>query len=262
MFHFFVTLPKFALIILLIVVFNLTTQFILFLFNKYSIRGILKGSSGSAEYTSALNGVFSIILAFVFIGVWQDHTRVNEIVIKESTLIWDIARNIEAYPEEQKKNAVPAFNNYIEEVIYKEYDSVILKGKPDINALIKLKIFNDIILSYEPKTYGQLALHQEILRLFSEYRNIREDRIDNNQALIADILWEILIVISILYIFLLCLADIKSYAYHSFILFIFSTCLSMIFALLILYDHPFLGSQAVDYSNIKKVYESYIKLNY
>ena len=186
----------------------------------------------------------------------------NEIVIKEASLIWDISRNIDAYPAEQKSKAVPAFNDYIKEVVYKEYDSVVLKGKYDKKALVKLKKFSDIILFYEPVSNGQLAIHQEVMRLLSEYRDIREDRIKNNEALIANILWEILIIISILYVFLLCLADIKNYSYHAFILFIFTTCLSMIFALLVLYDQPFLGSEAIDYTYLKKIYEEVILQNY
>jgi hypothetical protein len=181
-------------------------------------------------------------------------------VLQESELILDINTNINGYEEGQKKIAVAAFHDYIEEVIYKEYDSITLKDKQDINAVKKLNIFNNIILAYEPKTNGQLALQQEILKLVTEYKNIRQARCNNNQPLIANILWEVLVFISLLYVILLCFSNVEDYKVHAFLVFIFSCSISTIFALLILYDRPFSGPEAINYHYLKDAYEIYIKI--
>jgi hypothetical protein len=259
MVDFLLTLPRFAIIIILAIVFNIFSQGLLFLLHKYSLRGIFKGQNSDVFITS-LNIVFSLIIAFVFIGVWQSHSNVNHIVLKESELIVDINTNINGYIDVQKNKAVPAFRDYVEEVVYKEYDSIHLKNKQDINAVNKLNKFNNIILAYEPATNGQLALQQEILKLVSEYKNIRRERCNNNEPLIENILWDVLLFITFIYIFLLCFSDIEKYNSHAFLVFVFSCSISTIFALLILYDRPFTGPQAIDYSYLKDVYDNFIKL--
>jgi len=259
MLDFLLSLPRFALILLLALVFNIFSQSFLFIIHKYSLRGYLKGNE-TGSFTSAINGIFSIIIAFVFIGVWQSHSNVNSIVLQEAELILDINTNINGYEENQKKIAVVAFHDYVEEVIYKEYDSIILKDKQDINAIKKLNTFNNIILAYEPKTNGQLALQQEVLKLMTEYKNIRQERCNNNQPLIANILWEVLIFISLLFVILLCFSDVENYKVHAFLVFIFSCSISTIFALLILYDRPFSGPEAINYHYLKDAYEIYIKM--
>jgi len=258
MVDFLLTLPRFAIILILAIVFNIFGQTLLFLLNKYSLRGIFKGQN-SDVFISSLNIIFSLIIAFVFIGVWQSHSDVTNVVLKESELIVDINTNINGYAEEQKKLAVPAFRDYVEEVVYKEYDSIHLKNKQDINAINKLNNFNNIILAYEPTTNGQLALHQEILKLVSDYKNIRRERCNYNEPLIANILWDILIFITFLYVFLLCLSHIEKYSVHAFLVFIFTCSLSTIFALLILYDRPFSGPQAIDYTLLIEAFVNYIK---
>jgi len=258
MVDFLLTLPRFAIIIILAIVFNIVSQTLLFILDKYSLRGIFKGQN-SDVFVSSLNIVFSLIIAFVFIGVWESHSNVSNIVLKESELIVDINTNISSYADSQRKVAVPAFRDYVEEVVYKEYDSIHIKNKQDLNAVAKLNKFNNIILAYEPRTNGQLALQQEILKLVSEYKNIRRDRCNNNESLIANILWDILIFITFLYVFLLCLSDIEKYKVHAFLVFIFTFSLSTIFALLILYDRPFSGPQSIDFTFLKDVYVNYIK---
>ena len=168
-------------------------------------------------------------------------------------------RTTQALPAAVSDKYHEALKLYVEEVIEIEWPAM-EKGNDNIQALKKLKMFNDLVVPYIPKNNGELNAHAEILRPLSEYRELRRDRVMSIKPLIANILWFLLIFNSIIITLLLCLADIKSYRIHSFVFILFSSAVSVIFSLLILYNYPFSGPQAISVEPIKKLLEVYFPL--
>jgi hypothetical protein len=246
------------LVIVIAISFIVITQFLLYIMHKTNLRGSLIGG-GQGSFVTALNAIFAIIIGFVTIGVWQSHSRINQIVDKETNNIWNLYRTTQALPQPVRDKCHEALKLYVEEVIEKEWPAM-SKGNDNIQALKKLKAFNDLVVPYIPQNNGELNAHAETLRLLSEYRELRRDRVMSIKPLIANLLWFLLIFNSLMITLLLCLADIKSYRIHSFAFILFSSALSVIFSLLILYNYPFSGPQAISVEPFKKLLEVYFPL--
>ena len=257
---FFLSLSSLQLALLLAITFIFIGQVLLYIVQKHIQKKYLVGWGTYDGFASTLGGIFSIILAFVTISVWQSHAAVNNLVGKEANAIYNIYRTVDAYSPVERREAREKLKEYIEEVVETEW-SFMEQRIPDKKALEKLKSFHDLIIHIEPKNNTELSAHQEVLRLMSEYRELRRNRVMTTEPLIGDILWVVLICNLLVFAIALCFVEVDNYLVHSMQLALCSLVISAIFSLLILYNYPFLGPEAVTVKPFKSILEVYVPLH-
>jgi hypothetical protein len=247
---------EFAL--LMAAIFIIAGQLLLFLIQKYIKKKYLIGwGNVDSEFLAAITGIFSLILAFVTISVWQSHSDINNIVSKEANAIYNIYRTIDAYPPIERDQAKEKLRDYVKEVIHSEWPAM-ANGAPDTKTIEKAKAFHDLVIHFSPKNNQELAAHQEVLRLMSEYRELRRNRVMTIEPLIGGLLWFVLLsTLSVFYI-ALCFLEIKGYQIHALQVALLSVAISATFSLLVLYDYPFLGPQGISVDPFKSVLEVYM----
>jgi len=256
---FLLSLSSLQLVLFLAITFIFIGQVLLYIVQKHIKKSYLVGWGTYESFAQTVGGIFSIILAFVTISVWQSHGAISDLVGKEANAIYNIYRTVDAFSPVDRREAKERLTEYLQEVVETEW-SFMEKGIPDKKALQKLKSFHDLVIHIEPKNNTELSAYQEVLRLMSEYRELRRNRVMTTEPLIGDILWLVLISNLLVFAIALCFVEVESYPVHSMQLALCSLGISGIFSLLILYNYPFLGPVAVSAEPFKSILEIYVPL--
>jgi len=251
------SLPWWAILLLLLVFFIGVGQAILFLTLKYVTN--FKLSEGFSVGETAMSGVFALILAFVTIGVWESHNKLEDIVGREANALLNIYRTLDAYPSALRDEERNNIKIYLQSVINEEWPHL---ERDEITAVTVPKIVAILqpIVQYNPTNYRELAAQSENLRIISQFRELHRNRLEGSKSLIGFFVWTALLATSFIFILFLCLLQIQSRHLHRILLLLSSSSLAWIFFILILYDRPFTGPAAISpqpFILLLKIYFNY-----
>ena len=207
-----------------------------FLFNEVTDYGQI--------FASAIGVMFALILAFVAVATWQNYNRVTDGVLKEANSLHNVYRNLGAYPESFRLEIQERIRQYVQCVIKDEWPKQ-AQALQDENAHKLITHINAVILSFYPRDNREMALHQETLKIVSEYRGLRHDRIIGGRPNITLSMWITLVGGTILYLVFLCFFDIPCFKHHAFMIGMFGAFVALVYCLLIVYNFPFTDPGAI-----------------
>jgi hypothetical protein len=210
-------------------------------------------------FSSAIGVVFALILAFVAVAVWQNYEKVDDDVFREANSLHNIYRNLEAYPEPVRTKAKDLIREYVQVVIKDEWPKL-AQARQDDNAHQLLNRIKALILTFNPRNNGELALHQETLRQLSEYSGLRHNRIIGGRHNLGPPIWLTLIGGTVLYLLFLCFLDIPDARHHAIMIGSLAAFLGLVYFLLVTYNYPFTNPAAVSSDSFKELQE-YWKLD-
>jgi hypothetical protein len=224
----------------------LSLCFLVFLFFQKISPKYLFGDDGPyAGYIyNAMGVVFSLIFAFITVLVWQSYNSVADSVTKEASHLNNIYRLYSAFPPEIEKSGQESLRSYTKIVIEDEWP-LMKKDQFSPEAFKKLLAMEALIIKYQPQSSGQSNAHQQMLRLITEYTDLRRSRIYNAQFALGRPALIGLISSSFIFLFFSCLFKMGSVRTHLVMLtFLGLTIVGVVYFLLI-YIHPFLGPLAI-----------------
>jgi hypothetical protein len=188
--------------------------------------------------------MFALILAFVAVATWQNYNKVADDVLKEANSLHNVYRNMGAYPEPFHSEIKELIRKYVQRVIKDEWPKQ-AQALQDEAAHKLITHINAVILSFYPSDSREMALHQETLRIVSEYRGLRHDRIIGGRPNLTPSMWITLIGGTILYLIFLCFFDIPCFKHHAFMIGMFGAFVALVYSLLIVYNFPFTEPGAI-----------------
>jgi hypothetical protein len=210
-------------------------------------------------FASAIGVVFALILAFVAVAVWQNFEKVDDDVFREANSLHNIYRNIEAYPEPVRSRIKDLIHEYVQVVIRDEWPKLAL-ARQDDNAHQLLNRIKALILTFNPRNNGELALHQETMRQLSEYSGLRHNRIIGGRHNLGTPIWLTLIGGTVLYLLFLCFLDIPDARHHAIMIGSLAAFLGLVYFLLVTYNYPFTAPGGISSASFKELQE-YWKLD-
>jgi hypothetical protein len=210
-------------------------------------------------FSSAIGVVFALILAFVAVAVWQNYDKVDDNVFREANSLHNIYRNLEVYPEPVKTEAKNLIRQYVQVVIKDEWPKL-AQSRQDDNAHQLLNRIKSLILTFNPRTNGELVLHQETVRQLSEYSGLRHNRIIGGRHNLRPPIWLTLIGGTVLYLLFLCFLDIPDERHHAVMIGSLAAFLGLVFFLLVTYNYPFTKPGGIPSDSFKELPE-YWKLD-
>ena len=257
MITFISNLPVFALLPLFVLSFVLASLGLLFFIHKQLAWLVFTDSVKYADiFSNCLTMIFGFMLAFITVAAWENHNDLGDTVSKETNTLQNMYRTLEGYPPEFQEEGKKKLKIYVSEVIEKEWPAMAL-DQYDVSAYQKLRGYHNHIIQFQPKNNGEIAAHQEELRLFSSYRELRRDRVEGTKPIIDKGMWSVLILSAVLFMLFLCLFKKSSLFVHALMIKFVATSLSLIYFLLVIYDHPFIGSSPLSPEPFQKLLDYY-----
>ncbi len=217
-----------------------------FLFNEVTDYGQI--------FASAIGVMFALILAFVAVATWQNYNKVDDDVIREANSLHNVYRNLGAYPEPFRSKMQELIRHYVQYVIKDEWPKQ-AQALQDETAHKLITQINATILSFYPSDNREIALHQETMRIVSEYRALRHGRIIGGRPNITPSMWITLIGGTIIYLIFLCFFDIPCFKHHAFMIGMFGAFVALVYCLLIVYNFPFTDPGAISSEPFQKLIE-------
>jgi hypothetical protein len=224
----------------------LSLCFLVFLFfQKISPKHLFGDDGPYAGYIfNAMGVVFSLIFAFITVLVWQNYNNVSDSVNKEAGHLNNIYRLYSAFPPEIEKSGQESLRSYTKIVIEDEWP-LMKKDQFSPEAFKKLLVMEDQIIKYQPQSSGQSNAHQQMLRLITEYTELRRSRIYNAQFALGRPAMIGLISSSFIFLFFSWLFKMGSVRTHLIMLAFLGFIIVGVVYFLLIYIHPFLGPMAI-----------------
>jgi uncharacterized Tic20 family protein len=191
-----------------------------------------------ANFFAASCLLYSLLLAFVIIAVWEDYEDVNSVIIEETEKLLDIREQATELPPmiAQKINGGM--------ILYAQHEIARMKGKEDTVA-------RGILLRLRSKLYllDSFSVNHKIIDNIKDdikdIVNLRHKRDSHVNSHIPHLVWVVLITGSIVVVIFsyMFLAGTERSEYLFLTLFVgmISMCLFLVYAL----DHPFYGTSGV-----------------
>lgn len=228
-----------------VVLFVLVSLSLLFAIQKLLKRLHFDNHTDFGEiFSDAIGVIFSLILAFVTISVWENYNNTSDVVSREASTLHSMYRNLDSYPPGIRDAGQQDLRDYVREVIDVEWPMLANDQRDPLTYPLLRKV-NALIVDYKPTTLGELPVQQEMLRLLSTYRELRRDRVEGAKGLLDSAMWTVLLTSCFITIVYSCMFKMQDIRIHAFMLSSLAASLGLIFALLLSYSSPYSGPSAI-----------------
>jgi hypothetical protein len=245
--------------ILVPVIFIITSFILFFVAQKYFNHALYRDHLPFASsFSSAIGIVFGLFIGYAAISAWQGFKETSAVIEKEAYSLNSIYRILVAYPPDIRSHEEALLTKYVEGVIEKEWP-LMREDKFEIATDKTLAEFTEILLLYNPKNNGELVAQQEVLRLISEYRQLRLHRIWASKYDLGSPLNICLAICAFLLMLHYSLYSMPNKTHHITMLLFLSTSMALLFYLIYEYHTPFSGLNAIEPTAFIRVSENWKK---
>lgn len=244
------TLPASFLCILFVLGVIMLSQGGLVIFNWWHNRQKWQQSNEVAGIMfGALGLIYSLVLAFVIVAVWNNYDELEQTIEKESDKINNILAHTATLPDSLKQRLSNNLSHYCNQVLKKEWKMQKTGDEEHPSAIPSLRL---MLLHSQPESKLQENIFSVIDQDLSDISDLRRARLNHTRSHVPDLVWLILkagSIMMILFSYFLNVSSLKlKRIYLLFMVSNIAMCLFLVYTL----DHPFSGSAQVS----RKPYEN------
>lgn len=196
---------------------------------------------------------YGVMVGLIAVGVWEQFSSADEKVALEASAVAAVYRDISAYPEPDRArlqtDLVKYTRNVIDEAWPQQQKGIIPTKGTDI-----LTKFQHHLSWFQPVTPSQNILHAETLRAFNHLVELRRMRLHNVDTGLPAAVWVVVALGAVLTTSVSWFFNTRSFIVHFWMVSITSLLLGCIIWLLVVLDHPFLGSVSIGPGAFEQVY--------
>lgn len=199
-----------------------------------------------------LGAMYSVLLAFVVVTVWQNYDKSNAGVQKEAIYMADLYRDSEALAPEFRQKLVAQLRLYRQALVDYEWKTMqVGQGSPQVEKIMR-QIW-DLYVRYTPKSQTELVFFNESVQKLNLFRELRRQRIMDSGNGIVPILWIVLIIgaLSIIsFTFLFGAENIKAQIVMGVLV---SATIGLVLFTIVVLDFPFTGGVRITAEPFQKI---------
>lgn len=241
-------------LLLIIAIFIAGALSIFFIVQKYLPFLTIDDTGHATIFSFAIGTIFGLTLAFITVSTWQNYNRINSIVVQEATTLTTIYRSLDAFQPALRDKSAQLLKNYVEQVIQNEWP-LMAKNQFDDKYFADFYQFQLLMLRHNPINSSEVIAQQEELRLISEYYKLRLERITNSKATLDHSMTITLCLGAFVFIFYHSLYVMTKRRHHVLMISLLATSLGFIFFLIVSYNTPFSGPNAIGPDKLNQMLE-------
>jgi hypothetical protein len=236
--------------ILFIGSFVLFAQIGLYSFNLVYRQPAKQGNEVAGIMFGGISLIYSLVLAFVIVAVWENYEGLNKTIENETDKINGIMSHTSTLPDSLKFPVNIALYNYCNQVVKQEWRMKTTNEQDQPSAIPALRM---MLLKHYPGDKMQEGVFNVIDGDLSAISDLRRDRLSHNRSQVPPIVWLILKIGSIMLVVFSYFFNVPSQNLKRIYLFFLSSFIGMCMFLLYTLDHPFNGSSAISYLPYKNI---------
>ncbi|MDN3550028.1 DUF4239 domain-containing protein [Mucilaginibacter aquaedulcis] len=230
--------------ILLVGTFVLLAQIGLYVFNLIYRQPAKQGNEVAGIMFGGISMIYSLVLAFVIVAVWENYEGLNKTIENETDKINSIMAHTSTLPDSLKTPLNFALYNYCNQVVKQEWRMKAANEQDQPSAIPGLRM---MLLKHHPADKMQEGVFNVIDLDLSAISDLRRDRLSHNRSQVPPIVWLILKIGSVMLVVFSYFFNVPSQNLKRIYLFFLSSFIGMCMFLLYTLDHPFNGSSAISY---------------
>ena len=247
-----VTLPVPAACALFTAGIVILSQVGLWLFHRWPAHVWLAQSNEVAGMVfGAIGIIYSLILAFVIVAVWEDYNNLNKAIQTETDKLNSILAHSSALPDSLRQVVGKSIYNYCDQVIEQEWHM----QQTHVNHPSAIPLLRQELLTVSSENEAQARVFNVIDQDLSSISDQRRNRLLHTHSQMPDLIWYVLkagTILLILFAYFLQVPSLKlKRIYLGFLVTAISMCMFLIYAL----DHPFDQQQGVSCEAYRTVQE-------
>lgn len=195
---------------------------------------------------ATVSTIYTVLLAFVVVIVWQQLTDAGARVETEATRLSNILRNAQAFAPSDEASLRGAVHDYIRNTSTREWATMAEGRGADPVTNTSYEAIWDAVYAIEPSGPKQEAFHAEMVTRLNELGAARRSRILGSQASIPPVMWLLLLVGGGMVLVLSYLLPHGSWKGSYLALGATGAVISITLFLIFAMDHPYTGELRVD----------------
>ncbi|HEX5153415.1 MAG TPA: DUF4239 domain-containing protein [Parafilimonas sp.] len=233
-----ISVPQYVACILFVTASVIASQLALTLFNKWAARYKLEFHNEVAAIVfGGISLIYSLVLAFVIVAVWDDYTDLEKTIEAEADKLNAIIEHTEALPDSIQASIKQTIYSYCDEVVNNEWQmsakTKVVEKPNTMRGLRRQLLITDV---EDKKEQNVLAVIDNNL---STLDDLRRDRLNHSHSQVPSMVWFILdtgSIMMIVFFFFLSMPSLKlKRIYLSFLVGCMAMCMFLVYTL----DHPF-----------------------
>lgn len=245
--YYMVQINPIILFFLMVFAGGLITGLITYLFRKFIKVNILRAHNEvTGFFFMAIASFYALLIGFVVFAVWEQLNEIESNVSKEASSALSLYRNIKYYPDTlESKQLLNVYVDFVYNVVNEEIPNM-ARMEPNRKTG---ESFNKVFYKMEnlnPKNPYQIELIAGLFHDLNELAMYRGLRTSSIEAEIPLPLWLTIIFGAIITIICALLVDIGHLGLHVLLNGLLGAFISMLFFVIVQFDHPFSGSLAIE----------------
>lgn len=218
--------------------------------------GVNDAISGTVQ---AIGVFYGITVGLIAVGVWNTNSNAHDLVSKEAASIGSLYRDVSGYPEPVRSSLQAGLGEYthavIDQVWPAQRQGIILDAGTRI-----LNQFQNTLVTFEPATAGQAALHSETLRAYNNMIEARRLRINAVGDGLSQVMWMVIWVGAAISIGVAYLYKIDDPKLHLILVGLMAGFLAFVIFMIVINDRPFSGPNGIPPRSYQLILDKLIDL--
>jgi hypothetical protein len=247
-------IPTEILCVLFVVLIVALSQAVLVVFNtRYGKRSMPYNNEITGIIFAALSLIYSLLVAFVIVAVWEDYEELNNTIEKEADKLNSIIVHSSMLPDSLKNPIQSAVGDYCKRVVNEEWEmqEENIPLRPSAIPSVRL-----LVLSFLPQTKIQESVFVVLDENLSDISDLRRERLSHTRSHVPGLVWFILQAGSIIIILFSYLLFVESLRLKRICVSFLSGMIAMSLFLVYMLDHPFTGSTQVSNKTYKSIIQT------
>lgn len=242
--HFYVS----ALVLLL----GIAIVFLFLKKNKFTRKLTMDLSIGGIIY-GGIVAVYSILLAFVVVIVWEQYQNTGDRIQLEASKVFNLYRASYAFPDSTTgKHIRSTVVDYVSSVVTDEFPAM----EHDTTSVLTQKRYNkvwEMVYTIHPVTDNEKTWYASMVESVNQFGEARIIRISDLDSSIPPLMWKILLAGGLIIILFAMLFESDNDWMHFLKVILFSIVIVFNLLLVYLLDHPYKGMLRIEPSAFTKI---------
>ena len=230
--------------------------FLLIKKNKHLKRFNMDLDIGGIIY-GGIVAVYSILLAFVVVIVWEQYQNTGDRIQEESSKVFNLYRASYAFPDSTSgKKIRSTVIDYVSSVVHDEFPAM----EHDTTSVITQHKYNkvwEMVYALRPATDNEKTWYASMVESVNQFGEARIIRISDIDASIPGLMWKILLSGGIIIIVFAMLFKNNNNWNHFIKVLLFSIIIVFNLLLVYLLDHPYKGMLKIEPAAFTKILTHY-----
>jgi Protein of unknown function (DUF4239) len=201
--------------------------------------------------------VYSILLAFIVVIVWQQYQNTGDRIQEESSKVFNLYRASYAFPDSTTGKKIRAtVINYVNSVVTDEFPAM----EHDSTSTHTQKKYNDVwgmIYAIHPTTDNEKIWYASMVSSVNQFGEARIIRISDLDPSLPPLMWKILLAGGFIIILFAILFKSPNSSAHYIKILMFSIIIVFNLMLINLLDHPYKGLLKIEPDAFTKILNHY-----